>query len=280
VAQVAAIEAKRAQIGAPEMYYMYPTNSGVSAAVAAQLSAIPLAAERVMPDCHVGGGGGINCALAAFSRLPDFNQQAINCETNAAISTMERAIQEASDLQTWFNVSAALQARLHGRTASFCHERSGHFDAYDQGLAFFLPNMTWLQPPGQVHAMITRTWVGGAALRTDTPQGAAWLAASAQVSDDGATVVVQLVNPQNSRQGSTVTLSVPGFAPSGVVSVWTLQVPDTPAGQQVDKGAGNTPANPRYIAPELTEVRWPAGAPALNVTLPPYSFTILQLRAA
>ena len=53
------MEAKRAQIGAPELFYMYPTNSGVSAAVAAQLTAIPLAAERVMPDCHVGGEGGV-----------------------------------------------------------------------------------------------------------------------------------------------------------------------------------------------------------------------------
>jgi hypothetical protein len=232
-----------------------------------------------MPDCHVGGGGGITCATSDFARLPDFGQSFINCETNAAISSMERAIQEASDLQTWFNVSEELQARLRARTASFCTERSGHYDAYDQGLVFFLPNMTWLQPPGQVHAMIARTWVGGAALRTDS-QGGGWLSSSAQVSDDGATVVVQLVNPQNAQGGSVVTLSTPGFAPSGVVSVLTLQVPDTPPGQQVNKGAGNTPANPLYIAPVLTEAHWPAGAPALNVTLPPYSFTILQLHAA
>jgi hypothetical protein len=39
-------------------------------------------------------------------------------------------------------------SRLKFRTASFCTERSGHYDAFDQGIAFFLPNMTWLQPPG------------------------------------------------------------------------------------------------------------------------------------
>lgn len=48
--------------------------------------------------------------------------------------------------------------RLHFRTASFCTERSGHFDAFDQGISFFLPNMTWLQPPGYVHKMIADTW--------------------------------------------------------------------------------------------------------------------------
>ena len=28
----------------------------------------------------------------------------------------------------------------------------------DQGLIFFLPNATWLQPPAWAHAMITETW--------------------------------------------------------------------------------------------------------------------------
>jgi hypothetical protein len=30
--------------------------------------------------------------------------------------------------------------------------------AIDQGLVFFLPNMTWLQPPAYVHQMISNTW--------------------------------------------------------------------------------------------------------------------------
>jgi hypothetical protein len=76
---------------------------------------------------------GVGCAEDAFSRLPDFKQSAINCETNAAISDMNRAIMEAADLMDWFNVSAELQDRLRARTASFCMERSGHYDAFDQG---------------------------------------------------------------------------------------------------------------------------------------------------
>jgi hypothetical protein len=34
---------------------------------------------------------------------------------------------------------------LYARTASFCLGTSNNFDAWDQGIAFFLPNMTWLQ---------------------------------------------------------------------------------------------------------------------------------------
>ena len=44
----------------------------------------------------------------------------------------------------WFNCFAvdgtgAFCDRLKFRTASFCNERSGHFDAFDQGISFFLP---------------------------------------------------------------------------------------------------------------------------------------------
>ena len=79
VAQVAAMEARRAQIGAPELFYMYPTNQGVNAATAASLNAIPVPAHRIMPDCHVGGGGGIGCAQSVFAALPDYNQSFIKC---------------------------------------------------------------------------------------------------------------------------------------------------------------------------------------------------------
>jgi hypothetical protein len=76
-------------------------------------------------DCHVGGGGGVGCVTGDWSAQPseswlkalrvaqssfslrssaDFKQAGINCETNAAISNVLRAMQEASDLQTWFNL--------------------------------------------------------------------------------------------------------------------------------------------------------------------------------
>ena len=63
---------------------------------------------------------------------------AVNAETNAGIHTMERAMSEATDLNDWMNCWEAQCTRLHFRTASFCNERSGHFDAFDQGISFFL----------------------------------------------------------------------------------------------------------------------------------------------
>jgi len=45
---------------------------------------------------------------------------------------------EATDLNDWFNCGEEECSRLHFRTASFCDERSGHYDAFDQGISFFL----------------------------------------------------------------------------------------------------------------------------------------------
>ena len=79
-------------------------------------------------------------------------------ETNAGTHDLGRALDEAADLNEWFNVPSPLSERLWARTASFCTERSGLFDGFDQGLVFFTANQAWLQPPGYVHAMITQTY--------------------------------------------------------------------------------------------------------------------------
>ncbi len=117
-------------------------NGGLSAAGAQGGDQRGLPINVLGPDCHVGGGGGVKCAENDFAALPNFNQGFINCETNDAISTMLRALHESADLQDWFNVREPVLHRLRARTASFCAERSGHYDAFDQGISFFLPNMT------------------------------------------------------------------------------------------------------------------------------------------
>ena len=53
---------------------------------------------------------------------------------------------EATDLNDWFNCGEEECSRLHFRTASFCDERSGHFDAFDQGISFFLVSILVLKP--------------------------------------------------------------------------------------------------------------------------------------
>ena len=137
------------------------------AAVAASLQAIGIDAQ-IATDLHTWGGGplgessGVDIAHELFRDVDVGNtslQGAINLETNYGSHNMGRALAEAADLNAFFAVNASTQARLWARTASFCTERSGHFDDFDQGMSFFLPNMSWLQPPGHVHAMIAKSWL-------------------------------------------------------------------------------------------------------------------------
>jgi hypothetical protein len=146
VAQVTAMETRRVAVGAPEMKYMYPTNQGVSAAEAAALTAAGVAAEKIMPDIHIGGGGALPIAAADFAALPGFDQMAINVETNAGTHDLTRALSEAVDISDYYNALPPFIDRMYARAASFCTASSPNFDGFDQGISFFLPNGTWLQP--------------------------------------------------------------------------------------------------------------------------------------
>merc|ERR1719203_1804438 len=112
--------------------------------------------DRLIWDIHVMSGGATAIAEEFFRRAAD-GWGAINLETNYGDHTVRRMLGEAQDLNLHFNYA---NPRLLGRTGSFCMERSGYNEGglNDQGLIFFLPNMTWLQPAGHVHAMIANTW--------------------------------------------------------------------------------------------------------------------------
>jgi len=266
VNQVVAMEKKRLMVGAPKFGYMYPTNEGVSPETARQLLGAGIDPASIMPDCHVGGGGGISCAKSDFARNPTFLQSFINCETNAGLSTMQRALQEAGDLQEWFNygMNGENPSRLIARTASFCSERSGHYDAFDQGLSFFLPNMTWLQPPGFVHSMLKRTLY---------PNGLYFVAdksvyqISSQLADDGKSVAVQIVNSSPSK--GQITIFLDRFNPSGEVVVQTLD--------NQDLNDGNRAGDPTRISPVLSTVPWPSSG-GLILPLAGNSFTVVFAR--
>lgn len=223
--------------------------------------------SRLAPDCHVGAGGGIGCATSS-SGWRSRNFSGINCETNAATSDLLRGVNEARDLQQWFSQDAATTARLIARTASFCTERSGHYDAFDQGISFFLPNATWLQPPGHVHALFSRfTGPGALAAASSQPH----LTASAQLSADGATLFVQLVNSNSASAPANVTLALAGFAPAASVDVYTLAEPVAP-GTAPDPRAGNPASDVDYISPVKSSLAWRAGA---AIMMPPMSVVVL-----
>lgn len=158
IAQVKAMEERANQVGvAGQLHYIFPSNNGVAGKDIAAAASLDLG-DRLVTDIHVGAGGALSVAQKLFDAhakggLGD--DAAVNFETNAGTHHHGRALDEAADLNAFFNAG---EQRMLARTASFCHGRSGHYDMFDQQISFFLPNMTWLQPPGHVHAMITKSW--------------------------------------------------------------------------------------------------------------------------
>ena len=254
---------------------MYPTNRGPSATVAAEIVAAGVAGYRVMADCHVGASGGIPCAEGT-DIWQQFNGSGINCETNAVTSHLQRGVQEMADLITWFSQPASVASRLRARTASFCIQKSGQMrDQWDQGLSFFLPNMTFLQPPGVVHAMLRDTWEPNA-LAVALGGGGGSISAAAQIAGDRSRVVVELANALWGSAPGTVSLTLSGFAPAAAVDMYLMAEPGSGA---VNTTAGNTPADPTYIQAVHSTLAWPASG-MLNVTLPPLSAAVLVFAKA
>ena len=173
----------------PPLYYMYPAGNHnfdtPQARSKATEAGLPI--ERLMPDVHVGAGGAVAAAAKLFAEAgPSFPMSAINvrttlslcgpvetshrivglllpfrrlalalqCETNAGTHDLLRALNEAADLITWFNADTTTTDRLYARTASFCTGGSAQFDTWDQGISFFLANMTWLQPREESHLIL------------------------------------------------------------------------------------------------------------------------------
>jgi alpha-L-arabinofuranosidase len=273
--QLRAVEARRALIpGAPEWTFLYPENSGPNASTMAAIVAAGIDPRRVTADCHVGASGGVACAERSVPW--QFGGSGINCETNAVTSHLQRGVEEAADLITWFSQPANVSARLIARTASFCIQRSGQMrDIWDQGLSFFLPNMTWLQPPGVVHALFSQHWTPNA-LSVATTGGGGFVSAAAQIAEDRSYVAVELVNAEWGAAQGSASVAVSGFSPAATVDFYLVAEPGDGA---VNSTAGNTPANPQYIQVVHSTLAWPPSG-NLTVVLPPLSVAVLVLHAA
>jgi hypothetical protein len=145
---VAALEKKAVElgVGAGKLYYLFPQNKGVNNDDAPAAKALGLK-DHLVADEHTGATGGVGAAKTLFANNNTADWGSINLETNCGDHTFERALNEAGDLNEFF---AFPDLRQKGRASSFCMERSGYNEAglNDQGLIFFLPNMTW----GQVTA--------------------------------------------------------------------------------------------------------------------------------
>ena len=266
------MEARSAAVGSPPLRYMFPDNDGLRSADAARLlAAAPGVVPRILPDLHVGAGGAVASAAALFANppTPGFSQGAINCETNAGTHDLQRALDEAADLIAWFTADTAVTDRLYARTASFCNGASAGFDSWDQSLSMFLPNMTWLQPPGHVHAMIKATWAEKT-LAAAVDAGGSQAPFAAQRTADGKTLVLRVVNSGDGALPVQVALG--GAAVAGPsFAVWTL------GGQGLSRAADNYPAKVDNVAPVRADVPIAAGARGLNVTLEATQYAVLVI---
>jgi len=221
--------------------------------------------DRLVWDVHVNdphkGWRPVMSLVDQFLSTSSYDTWGImNLETNYGDHTVKRMLMEALDLNQFLSYS---NPRLKGRTASFCMEQSGYNEGglNDQGLIFFLPNMTWLQPPGYVHAMVSSSWqpVARNFVTAGNCTGSSFGSVSVQASDDGHTLVIRLVNElPHDRQfrvdvGRSMQMSMTTIASEDLSGV-------------------NTPAHPAQIVPSAPQ------SIQQDVILPANSFTVITAK--
>jgi alpha-N-arabinofuranosidase len=282
--QVAAMEARARTLGLPPktLSYLWPQGPGDSpgrkdfaptASDAAAINALGLG-TNIMSDIHGPAMGGVPKAEQVFAEAATANWGAMNLETNCGDHTFHRALTEGRDLNQFFRFR---NPALKGRAASFCMERSGYNEGFanDQGLSFSLPNTTWLQPPGWVHAMVSESWQP-LAVNVSLSPGCASLNLSrgdisASASEDGRSVTVRVVNGGPAALALSVTMAGGGAA---AVRYSTLEgsacaVDEFPYASEHRSPCANTPAQPTLFSPT------PPRAATGPVTAAPYSYTVL-----
>ena len=215
---------------------------------------------------------------------------------------------EAGDLNDWFNV-VDIADRLHLRASSFCMAQADHADnaGFNQGIAAFMPNMTFIQPPGHVHAMVSSTWQPNGlavAVQSDNGKrtaadawGSSWnltFTASAAVSDDTKTVVVRLHSNSSTPTAFAVNFHHGSGADGSGGGTGSDRGESGGIGGASTKWAGvatavngtllaapslqsfNTPANPTLVKPHPFSVQ--QSGSSITLTMPPHSFAVLTVQ--
>jgi alpha-N-arabinofuranosidase len=300
VEQVAAMEARADKVGVGgKLKYLFPSGwnavpQGVNATDAPKAAKLGLG-DRLLCDLHTLDGYivpptrplqmdldqiGRNWGVPRFHDVLQSNTTgpqgwgALNLETNCGDHTLRRALEEGYDLNMFANEG---NPRLKGRAASFCMERSGYQEGglNDQGLVFFLPNMTWGQPPFYAHKMIVDTLQPNAvtwSMTSSDGYNATNLngIVSSQVSDDGTDVTVRFVNPRMVPLFLDLTVKGRrGCVSTSLSSATTATMTILNSANLFD---ANTPAEPTAVSP-VTSVVSDLG----NLHVPAKSFAIITV---
>ncbi len=182
-------------------------------------------------------------------------------EFNAGNHAQKRALANALAIN-----AIERDGRIPIVTSANCLQPDGQNDnGWNQGLLFLNPSQVWLQPPGYVTQMLSRNYlpqlvecqVSGAEGRLD---------ANAKRSDDGKTLILQVVN--SSEKALAAQIHLAGFVPGKPVAhVWELSG---------SLEAVNTADKPRAVTPH--QIAWKHGIKdgQMRYTFPPYSFIVMR----
>jgi Domain of Unknown Function (DUF1080)/Alpha-L-arabinofuranosidase C-terminal domain len=247
--------------------------AGRITSLAAQQKILQLAKahnREVWFDVHVGTDGprpnfgGTFSYVDALDKLAEGTKhRVVIFEYNAGNHSLRRALA---------NAAATIWVERDGRlpivTSANCLQPDGQNDNdWNQGLLFLNQSNVWLQPPGYVTQMISRSYepllVKSEVQNVPTNS----FDICATKSEDGRTLILQVVNA--SPKEITLPLKISGFTPAKAVArVETLAGP---------LNAQNGGANPHAVEP--TVVNWKHGLNdgETRVTFPAHSFTIITL---
>ncbi len=136
---------------------------------------------------------------------------------------------------------------------------------WNQGLLFLNPSQVWLQPPGYVTQMLSHNYQPQL-VQCNVTGAAAGFDAVATRSEDGQTLVLQVVNTMAKEVSANIQLA--GF------------VPRHPVAQALELSgpleAANTAAEPNKIVPQPSKWQHRIKDGQSTRVFPPYSFTVLR----
>ena len=138
-------------------------------------------------------------------------------------------------------------------------------NGWDQGLLFLNPSQVWLQPPGYVTQMISGNYQPKL-VKCELAGGKSKLDVNAKLSDDGKTLVLQVVNPEDTA--ITAGIRISGFLPGKPEAQVTELSGPLDAANLADK--------PDTIVPRQNAWTHQIKDGSTGRTFPPHSFTVLR----
>jgi hypothetical protein len=182
-------------------------------------------------------------------------------ELNAGNHAQKRALANAQAI-----LAIERDGRIPVTTSANGLQPDGQNDnGWNQGLLFLNPSQVWLQPPGYVTQLLSHDYLPNR-VNCNVVGAEVGFDAIAMRSDDGRTLVLQVVNTMDKEITAQIHLS--GFVPRKPVAK-AIELSG-------DFDAVNTAAETEKIVPRESQWRHGINDGKTTRVLPPYSFTVLR----